>query len=100
MKKSYVFVCLVLMAIFSFDGYSQQYYNYNTGGGGNAFPFNIYPGTRKTIHNLYLPGAFSSPNPAPAGNITKLYFRASSSGSATYTSISIRMGLTTDVDLP
>ncbi|HEX9657213.1 MAG TPA: choice-of-anchor D domain-containing protein, partial [Bacteroidota bacterium] len=75
-----------------------QYYNFNTGGAGNTFPFNVTAGKR--IQWLYLPGDFGQPTPAPQGRITTLYFRISTGGSGTYTDLSIAMGQTTLTDLP
>lgn len=77
-----------------------QYYNFTGGTGNNAFPFNTLPATGKTIQTLYLPGAFGQPSPAPAGNIIKLWVQPVSSVSVTYTQLTIKMGLTTDTDLP
>src|SRR3990172_1951113 len=95
MKKNSISILLFLLLSFSI--FAQQFYNYNSGGSSNSFPFNIYPATGKTIQVIYPPGAFNNPGPVTEGNITKVYFRASSSGNATYTSLKIRVGLTTDV---
>lgn len=68
-----------------------QYYNYNTAGTTNSFPFNIATG--KQVQLLYLPGDFTSPTPAPSGNITKLYFKMNAVlGPWTYTNFVIKMG--------
>ncbi len=77
-----------------------QYYNYNTAVGSNVFPFGVNPATGKSIQTLYLPGAFSQPSPSPSGNISKIYMMAVGSSNTTYTQLTIKMGLTTDVDLP
>ncbi|HWA07565.1 MAG TPA: hypothetical protein VG961_13510, partial [Ignavibacteria bacterium] len=77
-----------------------QYYNYNTQGSNNAFPLNTLPASGKTTQSLYLAGAFNQPTPAPNGNITKIYLMASSTGNATFNTLTIKMGQTTDVDLP
>jgi photosystem II stability/assembly factor-like uncharacterized protein len=100
MNKLSVFIAGFLLMIFSSGIYSQMHYNYNTGGSSNTFPFGTLPATGKTIQHLYLPGDFNNPTPVAAGNITKIYFRANNTASATYTNIKIRMGLTTDTDLP
>ena len=76
-----------------------QYYNFTGGGNNNAFPFNTLPATGKTIQTLYLPGAFTTPTPAPGGNIIKFYVQSVSTVSVTYTQLTIKMGQTTDVDL-
>jgi hypothetical protein len=70
-----------------------QYYNYNTTGGTNSFPFNIPLG--KQIQVLFLPGDFAQPSPAPAGNITSVSFRlAANLGPYTYSNMVIKMGQT------
>ena len=92
---------IVLLLALTANIYSQpQYYNYNTQGTNNAFPLNTLPASGKTTQTLYLAGAFNQPTPAPNGNITKIYLMASSTGNATFTSLVIKMGLTTDIDLP
>lgn len=91
---------LVLLLALTATAFTQQFYNYNTGGAANTFPFGTLPATGKTTQTLYLPGEFNNPSAPPAGNITKIYYRAASTGSGTYTSLKIRMGLTTDIDLP
>jgi photosystem II stability/assembly factor-like uncharacterized protein len=77
-----------------------QYYNLTGGTLNNAFPFNTLPATGKTTQTLYLPGDFNQPVSAPSGNITKIYFQAVSAGVTTYNQLTIKMGLTTDTDLP
>jgi len=92
---------IVLLLALTANIYTQpQYYNYNTQGTNNAFPLNTLPASGKTTQTLYLAGAFNQPTPAPNGNITKIYLMASSTGNATFTSLVIKMGLTTDIDLP
>jgi hypothetical protein len=75
-----------------------QYYNFNTGGSGNTFPFNVSAGKR--IQWLFLPGNFSQPTPAPEGRITTLYFRISTTGSGTFTDMVIKMGQASLTELP
>jgi len=75
-----------------------QYYNYNTAGTNNNFPLGISTG--KTTQSLYLPGAFSQPTPSPSGNITKIYLMAGANGNATFSTLTIKLGQTTDIDLP
>jgi N-acetylneuraminic acid mutarotase len=92
-------VCIVL--IFTTSVLSQpQYYNYNNPVGNNVFPFGTLPATGKTTQTLYLPGAFNQPGPAPMGTVTKVYFQAVNTTSATFTQLTIKMKLTTDTDLP
>jgi hypothetical protein len=70
-----------------------EYYNYNTNGSNNSFPFNIPGG--KDVQLLYLAGDFNQPSPAPAGNITSLSFRIGDTyplGPWTYTDLTIKMG--------
>ena len=73
-----------------------QYFNYNTNGSNNSFPFNISSG--KDVQLLYLPGDFNQPTPAPAGNITSISFRIADTyplGPWTYTDLTIKMGQST-----
>jgi hypothetical protein len=97
-KSAFAFIFL-LVSVPS-NMYSQpQYYNYNSGGATNSFPFNIALGKR--IQLLYLPGEFAQPNPAPAGNITSLSFRmAALLGPFNYTDVVIKMGRTDITTLP
>lgn len=101
MKKILQFLACSFI-LFAFVLQAQPvYYNYNTSNAtNNAFPFSSNPATGKSIQHLYLPGAFNLPSPAPSGLISKISFMASSTASATYTRLTIKMGLTTDVDLP
>jgi len=76
-----------------------QYYNYNTTGSTNSFPFNIATG--KQIQLLFLPGDFAQPSPAPAGNITSVSFRlAANLGPYTYSQMVIKMGQTDITTFP
>ena len=91
----------VLILALTTNLYTQpQYYNFTGGTANNGFPFNTLPASGKTIQTLYLPGAFTTPSPAPGGNITKFYVQSVSSVSVTYTQLTIKMGQTTDTDLP
>src|SRR5437870_4236347 len=76
------------------------YYNYNTNGTNNSFPFNITTG--KMVQYLYLPAEFNTPSPAPSGNITNWWFRISDVYplNATYTGLYIRMGRANLTALP
>jgi hypothetical protein len=70
-----------------------EYYNYNTNGTNNRFPWNVESG--KEVQLLYLPGDFNQPSPAPAGNITSISFRIGDTyplGPATYNDLTIKMG--------
>lgn len=73
-----------------------QYYNYNTNGSNNSFPMNLAAG--KEVQLLYLPGDFSQPTPAPAGNIVSLAMRIGDSypiNGWPYTDMTIKMGQST-----
>jgi len=73
-----------------------DYYNYNTTGSANSFPWNIQGGKR--VQLLYLAGDFNQPTPAPAGTITALSFRIHDSyplGPWTYTNLTIKLGQST-----
>ena len=77
------------------------YYNYNTNGSNNSFPFNISGG--KDIQLLYLPGDFNQPIPAPAGNITSISLRIADSyplGPWTYTDLTIKVGQSAITSFP
>ncbi len=92
---------LVLLLALTATAYTQpQFYNYNTLVGNNVFPFGVNPTAGKSTQTLYLPGAFSQPTSAPAGNITRLYVQTVGSVNVTYTQLTIKMALTTDTDLP
>ncbi|HAX48436.1 MAG TPA: hypothetical protein DCX92_05575, partial [Bacteroidetes bacterium] len=82
----------VLLLALTANLYTQpQYYNYNTVGATNSFPWNIPGG--KQIQVLFLPGDFNQPTPAPNGNITSVSFRlAANLGPYTYTNVVIKMG--------
>lgn len=91
MKRTLLFFAGFLLIITTITLHSQQYYNYNTAGTANSFPFNIATG--KEVQLLYLPGDFNQPTPAPSGNITKLYFKMNDAlGPWTYTNFVIKMG--------
>ena len=95
MKRSIRFFVVSLLAlVFASSSFAQlpQYYNYNTQVGRNSFPFN--QGAGKMVQYLYLANDFNTPGPAPAGLITKFWFRVSDIDplNSTYTSLYIRMG--------
>lgn len=94
MKKTYLVLASLLVFVVTSFAQLPPYYNYNTNGTNNSFPFNI--GTGKMIQVLFLANSFNQPNPAPAGNITKFYFRIGDTYplAHTYTSFYIRMGQT------
>lgn len=93
MKHLYKSFLLFFILFTSISSFSQtpQYYNYNTGGATNSFPFGIPAG--KQVQLLVLPGDLNQPTPAPAGNITKVYFRMIANfGPFDYTNVVIKMG--------
>ncbi|NTW32558.1 MAG: T9SS type A sorting domain-containing protein [Bacteroidetes bacterium] len=76
-----------------------QYYNYNTTGTGNSYPFNIPVG--KKVQLLYLAGDFNKPSSAPAGNIISISFMLYSNlGPYTYADFIIKMGQSSITGLP
>src|SRR5213593_1201799 len=102
MKKLIYFFSFLLLAVFASSSWAQlpPYYNFNTNGSNNSFPFNIQTG--KKVQYLYLPAEFNTPSPAPSGNITNWWFRSSDIYplNATYTNIYIRMGRANLTALP
>jgi hypothetical protein len=97
MKKAVLILCVFSLLSFAWlDNTSAappQYYNYNTTGATNQFPFNMSSG--KKVQLLYLPGDFNQPSAAPSGTITSVAFRIHDSyplGPWTYSNFTIRMG--------
>jgi hypothetical protein len=92
---------LVLTAFLSSPLAAQpQYYNYNTNGNNNSFPFNMSAG--KQVQLLYLPGDFNQPSAAPAGSLASISFRIGDTyplGPWTYTDLTIKMGQASITDL-
>jgi hypothetical protein len=69
------------------------YFNFNTNGVNNSYPFNIETG--KEIQMLYLPGEFNQPVSAPSGEIGSISFRISDTyhlGPWIYSDLEIKMG--------
>ena len=90
----FIIVSVMLTLSANLNAQTPQYYNYNTTGSSNSFPFNISAG--KQIQLLYLPGDFNQPTPAPAGSITSVSFLMYANlGPYTYTNLIIKMGQTT-----
>ncbi|MCU0373059.1 MAG: T9SS type A sorting domain-containing protein [Ignavibacteria bacterium] len=80
--------------VFSVCAFAQtpQYYNFNNGTVNNSFPLNQAAG--KMSQTVVPAGTFGTPTPAPAGNITKLYFRIAATyplGPATYSQFRIML---------
>ena len=67
-----------------------QYYNYSNGTSYNSFPFNQAAG--KMVQTYIAPAEFTTPSPAPNGNITKFHVRISTGyplGPVTYANFKI-----------
>lgn len=89
---------LFVFSIISNQVYSQlpQYYNFNTIGSANSFPFNQPAG--KETQWLYHPGEFNQPTAMPAGSITSIALRINETyplGTTTYTNFTIKLGQST-----
>jgi hypothetical protein len=98
--KRVLFIIWMSMLLILVAGYScplraqPQYFNYNTGGTGNSFPFNVAGGKRVQV--LYRPGDFNQPTPATAGSITSIsFFMTGAFGSGSYTDLTIKLGQST-----
>ena len=92
MRKLFIFFLMLAFGIAS-EAQPMHYNHAATAGGTvNVFPFNANPGPGKKVQFVITPGEFSLPTPAPAGNnITSLWFWANAAGTATYTTLTIRM---------
>jgi photosystem II stability/assembly factor-like uncharacterized protein len=100
-QARYAAAFFVLIFTLSLNLFSQpQHYNYNTNGTNNSFPLGIAAG--KNSQWLYLAGEFNQPTPAPAGTITKFWFRVGDTYpiNATYTTFELKMGQSTITTLP
>jgi len=97
--KAFSFLLIFLSLAFFVQAQTPQYYNSNTPGNSNSFPFNQNPG--KATQWLFLPGDFSQPAPLPSGKkITTIYFHASSSGTRTFSNLTVLMKQDTITQLP
>lgn len=95
---AFLFVLLFVMISFTFSQ-TPQFYNYNTAGAGNTFPFGSATG--RMVQFLILPGEINQPTPTISGNITKLYCMiAASFGPLTYTNLRILLGQSTITTFP
>ena len=78
-----------------------QYYNYNTTGDANMYPFNQPTGMK--VQMPFLAGDFSQPSPAPSGSIVKVFFQVHPSwplGPWDYSQFTINMGQANITSLP
>ena len=89
MKK---FILLILTLVIGFTAESQtpQYWNRLPTTGANVFPFGINPATGKKVQWAIAAGEFNQPTPAPAGNITSIWFQPNSAGSTTFTTLTVK----------
>lgn len=95
LKNRSIFALMLFALIFSKNMNAQlpQYYNYNTPGSPNSFPFNQAGG--KQTQWLYLPGEINQPTTAPAGTLTSISFRLNENypfGPFTYSNFTIKLG--------
>ena len=72
------------------------YFNFYGGNDSDPDPFGQTAGQRVN----WLISSFNCPSPAPSGFITTLYFKMSGYDTATYTNLTIKLGLTKDTLLP
>jgi hypothetical protein len=91
---------MILMFAFAVNSNAQtpQYYNYNVINSANSFPFAVTTG--KQVQWLLGPGELAQPTPAPSGTLTSLFFFMGTTGTATYTNFTIKLGQTAITTLP
>ncbi|MGV8017177.1 MAG: T9SS type A sorting domain-containing protein [Ignavibacteria bacterium] len=92
MKKLFMFFVLMFATGSLLIAQTPSYFNFDNGTTSNSFPLNQPAG--KLSQTVVPSGAFVQPTPAPSGNITKLYFRISSTyplGPATYSTFKIML---------
>lgn len=98
-SKKLTFLIMMFLLVAVVFAQTPQYYNYNTTGNANSFPFNQPLG--KMCQWLVAPTEFNTPAPAPGGNITNFYcMMAAALGPYTYTNFYILFGQTTLTSLP
>jgi photosystem II stability/assembly factor-like uncharacterized protein len=99
MKKSILFLFMLLLINTNLFSQTPQYYNYDTAGINNYFPFNVQSG--KQVQWLILPGEFNRPSPIPSGKIiTAVYFFMAYTASKQLWHLNISLGQTTLTSLP
>ena len=97
MKNIYLLLTALLCCSHAFQSTAQTpaFYNFNSAGSTNTFPFNTVTG--KAVQWLVAPGEFTS---AANGNITAIYFRISAVGTGTsWNNLTIKMGQTQATNL-
>jgi hypothetical protein len=105
MKRTFTktsLLVLLLICLLSLDFYSQtpQYYNSSVSPISNSLPFGSLAASGYMCQWLIAAGEYSLPSPAPAGDITNLYINMSTSGTGTYTNLTILMGQASITMLP
>jgi hypothetical protein len=89
MRKLY---SLILVLVIGLTSEAQpQYWNRLPIAGANLFPFGINPATGKKVQWAIAAGEFNQPTPAPASNITSVWFRPNAANNTTFTTLTIRM---------
>jgi hypothetical protein len=94
--------CFVILSVFVFfslfqaNAQTPQYFNFNNSSAStNSFPLNSTSSNK--VQWIYAPGALTSlgngsGSPAYSGNITRVYFRTSTTATPTYTDFTISLG--------
>jgi len=103
MKNRNFLAAIFLLLTFAASIFAQlpQYYNFNTTGTNNSFPFGISTG--KMLQALVVAGEYNQPSPAPSGNITKFYYRVNDLypfNNISYSFLYVRMGQANITTLP
>lgn len=101
MSKLCFSLLVIMVAVIAVPSQAQPppYYNFDSTGGANSFPFNVAAG--KQVQWLVGAGEINRPSPVPSGHqITAIHFRANSSASPTFTNITVMLGQTSLTALP
>src|SRR5256885_15664239 len=89
MKKILLFI-LTLAIGFIAESQTPQYWNRLPAVGANVFPFGKNPATGKKVQWAIAAGEFNQPTPAPAGNITAIWFRPNAANTTTFTTLTVK----------
>jgi len=93
-KLTIIFLAITIFTSFKLSAQDPEYYNYNTAGSPNFFPWGWSAG--KEVQLLYLAGDFNQPSPAPIGNIISISFLLYSPIVSTqYVDLTIKLGQST-----